>query len=119
MDVPDGGLMKLVTATVPVHVLDDLRETLLSIGIKGMMISPARGQPPGDMDAAFDRFRFSVFQDERLIVIETVVSTAIVDDVVHAISAACNETTSISVPILVSDVMLGVRIRNAELVTEG
>jgi hypothetical protein len=39
--------------------------------------------------------------------------------VVGAISAAYNETASISVPILVSDVMLGVRIRNAELVTEG
>ena len=40
--------MKLVTATVPEHVLDDLRDTLLSIGIKGMTISAATRRSPAD-----------------------------------------------------------------------
>lgn len=111
--------MKLITATVPERVLDDLRETLLSIGIKGMTISAAVDRALDDMDAELYHSRPCIFPNALEIVVETVVGAAIVAEVVEAISAACNKAASGSIPILVSDVMLGVRIRNSELVTEG
>jgi nitrogen regulatory protein PII len=111
--------MKLVTATVPEHVLDDLRDTLLSIGIKGMTISPATHLSPDDMDAELDRSRLSIFENGLEIVLETVVSAAIAAEVVRAILATCNKAAPGGISILVSDVIRGVRIRNSELVTEG
>jgi nitrogen regulatory protein PII len=111
--------MKLVTATVPEHVLDDLRDTLLSIGIKGMTISAATHRSPDEMNAEFDRSRVCIFENALDIRLETVVSATIVDEVVRAILAACNKAASGGISILVSDVIRGVRIRNSELVTEG
>jgi nitrogen regulatory protein P-II 1 len=119
--IRDGkcGVMKLVTATVPESVLDDLRDALVSIGIKGMTISAAMDQLFKDMDAEHGHSRPCAFPNAREIVLETVVSAAIVNEVVKAISAACNEAPSGGIPILVSDVTLSVRVRNFELVTEG
>jgi len=111
--------MKLVTATVQEHVLADLRDTLLSIGITAMTIFPATNRSIDDMDAKFDHSRPRICQNEQEIVLETVVSAAIVAQVVNAISSACNKAASCSVSISVSDVRLGVRIRNSELVAEG
>jgi nitrogen regulatory protein PII len=113
--------MKRVTAAVPEHVLDDLRDTLLSIGIKGMTISAATPRSPDEMNAEFDRSRLCIFENEPEIGLEIVVSAAIVDEVVRAISAACNKAApcGISILVLVSDVIRGVRIRNSELVSEG
>jgi nitrogen regulatory protein P-II 1 len=119
--IRDGkcGVMKLVTATVPESVLDDLRDTLVSIGIKGMTISAAMDRLSEDMDAGHGYSRPCTFPHAQEIVLETVVSAAIVNEVVKAISAACNEAASGGIPILVSDVTLSVRVRNFELVTEG
>ncbi|EUC12722.1 UNVERIFIED_ORG: nitrogen regulatory protein P-II family [Burkholderia sp. CF145] len=111
--------MKLVTAIVPERVLDELRDTLLSIGIKGMTISPATHRSPEEMDAEFDPSRPHIFEDALEIRLETVVSATIVDAIVRAILAACSEAAPGSISILVSDVIRGVRIRNSELVTEG
>jgi nitrogen regulatory protein P-II 1 len=111
--------MKLVSATVPEHVLDDLRDTLLSIGIRGMTISPATHRSPDDLDAGFDRSRPCIFEHAPEIVLETVVSETVVEEIVRAILAACSKVAPGGVSILVSDVIHGVRIRNSELVTEG
>ncbi|MBP0594797.1 P-II family nitrogen regulator [Paraburkholderia sp. LEh10] len=111
--------MKLVTATIPEHVLDDLRDTLLPIGIKGMTISPARQRSLDEMDPEFDRSRACVFENALEIRLETVVSATIVDEIVGAILAVCNKAAPDGISILVSDVIRGVRIRNSELVTEG
>jgi nitrogen regulatory protein PII len=111
--------MKLVTATVPESVLDDLRDTLVSIGIKGMTISAAMNRLFEDRDAGHGHSRPCTFPNAREIVLETVVSAVIVNEVVKVISAACNKAASGAIPILVSDVTLSVRVRNFELVTEG
>lgn len=111
--------MKLVTATVPEYVLDELRDTLLSIGIKGMTISAAKCRSLDDAHEEFDHQRLHVFQNSLEIMLETVVHAALVTQVVDAITATCNEAAAGNAPILVSDVMLGIRIRNAEIVTEG
>jgi nitrogen regulatory protein PII len=119
--IRDGrcGVMKLVTATVPESVLDDLRDTLVSIGIKGMTISAVMDPLFEDMDAGHGHSRPCIFPNAREIVLETVVSAVIVNEVVKVISAACNKAASGAIPILVSDVTLSVRVRNFELVTEG
>jgi nitrogen regulatory protein PII len=119
--IRDGkcGVMKLVTATVPESVLDDLRDTLVSIGIKGMTISAAMNRLFEDRDAGHGHSRPCTFPNAREIVLETVVSAVIVNEVVKVISAACNKAASGAIPILVSDVTLSVRVRNFELVTEG
>ena len=100
--------MKLVTTTIPKHVLDDLRGTLLAVGIKEMTISAATRRSPDETDAEFDRSGSCVFENELEIGLETVVSVAIVDEVVKAISAACNEAAPCGISILVSDVIRGV-----------
>ncbi|MGT2477476.1 P-II family nitrogen regulator [Paraburkholderia terrae] len=111
--------MKLVTATVPAHVLDDLRDTLISIGIKGMTISPAMYWSPDEVSREFDRSRPCIFESVREIRVETVVSASIVDETVRAILAVCNKAAHDGISVLVSDVFCGIRIRNSELVTEG
>jgi nitrogen regulatory protein PII len=110
--------MKLVTTTIPEHVPDDLRDTLLAVGIKEMTISAATRRSPDETDAEFDRSGSCVFENELEIGLETVVSVAIVDEVVKAISAACNEAA-------MRHFHFGFGcdpwcpIRNSELVTEG
>lgn len=111
--------MKLVTTTILEHVLNDLRDTLLEVGIKGMTISAATRRSTDETDTEFDRSRLRIFDNELEIRLEMVVSAAIVDEVVRAISAACNNAGSCDFSILISDVIRGVRIRNSELVTEG
>jgi nitrogen regulatory protein PII len=112
-------IMKLVTTTVPAHVLDDLRDTLLSVGIKGMTIFPVRRRSPDETDAEFGRSRLCIFENALEIGLEMAVGSAIVNEVVRAIWAACNTAAPCGISILVSDVICGVRIRNSELVTEG
>jgi nitrogen regulatory protein P-II 1 len=111
--------MKLVTATVPESVLDDLRDSLLSIGIEGMTISAAMDRLSEDMDAEHGHSRPCTFANAWEIVLETVVSAVIVNEVVNAISATCHKAASGGISILVSNVTLSVRVRNFELVTEG
>jgi nitrogen regulatory protein PII len=69
--------------------------------------------------AEFDRSRVCIFENALEIGLETVVGSAIVNEVVRAVWAACNKAAPCGISILVSDVIRGVRIRNSELVTEG
>jgi nitrogen regulatory protein PII len=111
--------MKLVSVTVPGHVLDELRDTLLSIGIKGMTISPATHPSFDETDPEFDCSRPSIFENALDIRLETVVNATLVNEIVRAILAACDATAQGGISILVSDVIRAVRVRNAEILTEG
>ncbi|APR39338.1 P-II family nitrogen regulator [Paraburkholderia sp. SOS3] len=95
--------MKLVCALIPAASLDALRDVLVAAGVKGMTVSDAAARP-----------------DEAAgCMVETVIDDALLHAVVKTILAVCGEDTPGNVPMRISDVLYGVRIRNAERVTEG
>jgi nitrogen regulatory protein PII len=97
--------MKQITATIPLSMLDGLRETLVALGINGMTISATVAPSWAATDAQ--------------VALETVIGHALVPHVVEAIAAACRDVRGEGVLIGVSDVHCGVRIRNAEIIHEG
>jgi nitrogen regulatory protein PII len=111
--------MKLVSATIPAAVLDDLRDVLVTIGIKGMTVSAADVRSREAKRAPLGCLRQRPFGDAMELVIETVIGDPLVVEVVKAIVAVSSSATAGGVSIRISDVIYGVRIRNAELVHEG
>jgi nitrogen regulatory protein PII len=112
-------MMKLVSANVPAALLNATRDTLVAIGVKGMMVSAAvvRSHEAADGDA--DGMRPRKLDDALELLIETVIDNALVGDVVEAIFAVCSDVATGDVSLRISDVLCGVRIRNGESIIEG
>lgn len=86
--------MKLVTAVVPPHRVDGVREALIALGVSGMTVSQVTGY--GMEIWKTYRHRGLVYHDESVsnVRLEMIVTDLHADDVVNVILQECGSTSS-------------------------
>ena len=106
--------MKLVTAVVPPHRVDRLREALTAFGVSGMTISHVTGY--GMEIWKTRKLRGQVYYDESVssVRLEMVVTDLDADDVVNVILRACGSTSSGAGKVWTVPVDTLTRVRTAE-----
>lgn len=106
--------MKKVEALIKPFKLDDVREALQSIGLKGMTVSEARGF--GRQKGHTELYRGAEYVVDFLpkVKLEVVVEDSLVDDVLRAITEAAQSGRIGDGKIFVSPVEQVVRIRTGE-----
>ncbi|MEJ2141373.1 MAG: P-II family nitrogen regulator [Gammaproteobacteria bacterium] len=106
--------MKLVMAIIKPFRLDDVREALSDIGVQGITVTEVKGF--GRQKGHTELYRGAEYVVDFLpkVKIEAVVTDALVDQVVEAISKAANSGKIGDGKIFVSGVEQAVRIRTGE-----
>jgi nitrogen regulatory protein P-II 2 len=106
--------MKMVTAIIKPFRLDDVRDALSQIGVKGITVSEVKGF--GRQKGHTELYRGAEYTVDFLpkTKIEAAVATDIVDQVVDAISAAARTGKIGDGKIFVYDIEQVVRIRTGE-----
>ncbi|MGV6820422.1 MAG: P-II family nitrogen regulator [Parvularcula sp.] len=106
--------MKKVEALIKPFKLDDVREALQSIGLKGMTVSEARGF--GRQKGHTELYRGAEYVVDFLpkVKLEVVVEDNLVDDVLRAITEAAQSGRIGDGKIFVSPIEQVVRIRTGE-----
>ena len=106
--------MKLVTAIVKPFKLDDVREALSEIGVAGITVTEVKGF--GRQKGHTELYRGAEYVVDFLpkVKIEAAVDTAILDQVIEAISNAANTGKIGDGKVFVYDLEHAVRIRTGE-----
>ena len=106
--------MKLVTAIVKPHVLDDVKEVLQGLGVQGLTVSEVRGY--GRQRGHTEIYRGAEYTVEFVpkVKLEVLVSREQVDDVVDAITSKAQSGQVGDGKVYVTDVERIVRIRTGE-----
>ena len=106
--------MKLVTAVIQPHKLDDVRETLAEIGVKGMTVIEARGF--GRQKGHKEVYRGAEYQIDFTpkLQVEIVVSDSLAEPTISAIREAAGTGNIGDGKIFVIPVENSVRIRTGE-----
>jgi nitrogen regulatory protein PII len=106
--------MKLVTAVIKPHKLDDVKTALQSAGVEGMTITEVRGF--GRQGGHTETYRGAEYQVDFLpkVRLETVVDDAVVDTVVQTLMSAASSGKIGDGKIWVTEVSQVVRIRTGE-----
>ena len=106
--------MKLITAIVQPHKLDDVRMALSSIGVRGMTVTEARGF--GRQTGHREFYRGAEYEVEFVpkVKIETAVADDLVEKAVDAIERAAKTGNVGDCKIFVSKLEEAVRIRTGE-----
>lgn len=106
--------MKLVTAIIKPFKLDDVRDAMGEIGIKGMTVTEVKGF--GRQKGHTELYRGAEYVVDFVpkIKIEVAVSTDVLDDVVEAIINAARSNKIGDGKIFVTDLERVVRIRTGE-----
>jgi nitrogen regulatory protein PII len=106
--------VKLVTAIVKPHVLDDVKEVLQGLGVQGLTVSEVRGY--GRQRGHTEIYRGAEYTVEFVpkVKLEVLVSREQVDDVVDAITAKAQSGQVGDGKVYVTDVERIVRIRTGE-----
>ncbi|MGB5397440.1 MAG: P-II family nitrogen regulator [Gammaproteobacteria bacterium] len=106
--------MKLIKAIIKPFKLDDVREALSEIGIKGITVSEVKGF--GRQKGHTELYRGAEYKVDFLpkVKIETAVSDDLVDTVVNAIRSAANTGKIGDGKIFVLPVEQAMRIRTGE-----
>lgn len=106
--------MKMVTAIIKPFKLDDVRDALGDIGIKGITVTEVKGF--GRQKGHTELYRGAEYVVDFLpkIKLEAAVADALVDQVIEAISKAANTGKIGDGKIFVSSVEQVIRIRTGE-----
>ncbi|MCK5726129.1 MAG: P-II family nitrogen regulator [Thiotrichaceae bacterium] len=106
--------MKMITAIIKPFKLDDVREALNEIGVKGITVTEVKGF--GRQKGHTELYRGAEYIVDFLpkVKIEAAVSSDLVDQVIEAISKAANTGKIGDGKIFVSPIEQTIRIRTGE-----
>ncbi len=106
--------MKLVTAIVKPFKLDDVREALSEVGVSGITVTEVKGF--GRQKGHTELYRGAEYVVDFLpkIKIEAAVDSAVLDQVIEAISQAANTGKIGDGKIFVTSLEQAIRIRTSE-----
>ena len=106
--------MKLVTAIVKPHVLDDVKEALQGVGVQGLTVSEVRGY--GRQRGHTEVYRGAEYAVEFVpkLKLEVLVSLDQIDDAIDAIVSKARSGNVGDGKVFVTDVERVVRIRTGE-----
>tara|TARA_B100000945_G_scaffold203633_1_gene163654 strand:+ start:179 stop:517 length:339 start_codon:yes stop_codon:yes gene_type:complete len=106
--------MKIITAVIKPFKLDDLRETLSEIGVKGLTVTEVKGF--GRQKGHTELYRGSEYQVDFLpkSKVEVAVDDDVVSNVIEVIKATCATGEIGDGKIFVSDLTEAIRIRTGE-----
>tara|TARA_Y100001935_G_scaffold255346_1_gene267841 strand:- start:828 stop:1166 length:339 start_codon:yes stop_codon:yes gene_type:complete len=106
--------MKIITAVIKPFKLDDLRETLSEIGVKGLTVTEVKGF--GRQKGHTELYRGSEYQVDFLpkSKVEVAVDDDVVSNVIEVIKATCATGEIGDGKIFVSDLTEVIRIRTGE-----
>ncbi|MEL7256778.1 MAG: P-II family nitrogen regulator [Pseudomonadota bacterium] len=106
--------MKLIIATIKPFKLEDVREALTDIGVRGMMVTEIKGF--GSQSGHTEIYRGAEYAVNFVpkIKLEIVVSAAMVDQVVETISTTARTGKIGDGKIFVLDVTQAMRVRTGE-----
>ena len=106
--------MKLVSAVIKPFRLDDVRDALSAIGVKGMTVTEAKGF--GRQKGHTELYRGAEYAVDFLpkVKLEIAISTDLVDQAIEAISSAAKTGKIGDGKIFVFDIDQAVRIRTGE-----
>jgi len=106
--------MKKIEAIIQPHKLDEVKDALLGIGVDGMTVSEVRGH--GRQKGHTEVYRGQEYKVDLLpkVKIELVVTSARVDEIVRALSAAARSGKVGDGKVFVTDVLDAIRIRNED-----
>ena len=106
--------MKIVTAVIKPFKLDDLRETLSEIGVKGLTVTEVKGF--GRQKGHTELYRGSEYQVDFLpkSKVEVAVDDDVVSNVIEEIKATCATGEIGDGKVFVSDLTEVIRIRTGE-----
>ena len=107
--------MKIITAVIKPFKLDDLRETLSEIGVKGLTVTEVKGF--GRQKGHTELYRGSEYQVDFLpkSKVEVAVEDDVVSNVIEVIKATCATGEIGDGKIFVSDLTEVIRIRTGEI----
>ena len=110
--------MKLVTAIVKPFKLDDVREALSEIGVAGITVTEVKGF--GRQKGHTELYRGAEYVVDFLpkVKIEAAVDTAVLDQVIEAITNAANTGKIGDGKIFVTTIEQAIRIRTGETGSE-
>ncbi|MGK0272360.1 MAG: nitrogen regulatory protein PII [Cocleimonas sp.] len=106
--------MKLITAIVKPFKLDDVREALSEVGVSGITVTEVKGF--GRQKGHTELYRGAEYVVDFLpkVKIEAAVDTAVLDQVIEAISKAANTGKIGDGKIFVTTLEQAIRIRTGE-----
>ncbi len=106
--------MKMVTAIIKPFKLDDVREALSEIGVKGITVTEVKGF--GRQKGHTELYRGAEYVVDFLpkVKIEAAVDSGLVDQVIEAISKAANTGKIGDGKIFVAEIEQTIRIRTGE-----
>ena len=106
--------MKLIIATIKPFKLEEVREALTSIGVRGMMVTEIKGF--GAQSGHTEIYRGAEYAVNFVpkVNLETVVSSAMADEVVQTIATPAKTDKIGDGKIFVMDVQSAVRVRTGE-----
>ncbi|MBT3707643.1 MAG: P-II family nitrogen regulator [Proteobacteria bacterium] len=109
--------MKLVSAVIKPFRLDDVRDALSAIGVKGMTVTEVKGF--GRQKGHTELYRGAEYAVDFLpkVKLEIAISTDLVDQAIEAISSAAKTGKIGDGKIFVFDIDQAVRIRTGETST--
>ena len=107
--------MKLVSAVIKPFRLDDVRDALSAIGVKGMTVTEVKGF--GRQKGHTELYRGAEYAVDFLpkVKLEIAISTDLVDQAIEAISGAAKTGKIGDGKIFVFDIDQAVRIRTGEM----
>ena len=106
--------MKLITAVIKPFKLDEVRESLLSVGVSGLTVTEVKGY--GRQKGHTELYRGAEYAIDFLpkIKVEIVISDELVDDVIDVIKIKAQTGRIGDGKIFVTNVEQSVRIRTGE-----
>jgi nitrogen regulatory protein PII len=109
-----GKLVKLIIAAIKPFKLEEVREALTSIGVRGMMVTEIKGF--GSQSGHTEIYRGAEYAVNFVpkVKIEIVVTSAMVDQVVETIATTAKTDKIGDGKIFVTDVSQAVRVRTGE-----
>ena len=113
-----GGSMKLITAIIKPHKLDEVREGLSALGVQGMTVSEVKGY--GRQKGHTEIYRGAEYAVSFLpkIKIEVAVTSELADSVIEAITSKAKTGQIGDGKIFVTSLEKAVRIRTGEADSE-
>ena len=114
VEKPKGTLVKLIIATIKPFKLEEVREALTSIGVRGMMVTEIKGF--GAQSGHTEIYRGAEYAVNFVpkVKLEIVVADAMADDVVNTIATTAKTDKIGDGKIFVLDVESAVRVRTGE-----
>ncbi len=110
----EGARVKLIIATIKPFKLEEVREALTSIGVRGMMVTEIKGF--GAQSGHTEIYRGAEYAVNFVpkVKLEIVVSSAMADEVVQTIATTAKTDKIGDGKIFVMDVQSAVRVRTGE-----